>query len=51
LRTCRTWNDLPATAQTYLEFVADQTLTPVAVVSIGPDRSETIFARRDLIWG
>ena len=51
LRQCRTWDDLPATAKTYLEYVADQTKTPVAIVSIGPDRSETIFARRDLIWG
>ena len=51
LRKCRTWDDLPATAQTYLEYVAEQTKTPVAIVSIGPDRSETIFARRDLIWG
>ena len=51
LRKCRTWDDLPATSQTYLEYVAEQTKTPVAIVSIGPDRSETIFARRDLIWG
>jgi len=51
LRTARKISDLPATAQRYLEYVADQTKTPVAIVSIGPDRDETIVANESLIWG
>jgi adenylosuccinate synthase len=51
LRNCRSLDDLPASAQRYLEFVADYTGTPVAIVSIGPDRDETIVVRPDLIWG
>ncbi len=50
LRTARRLSDLPATAQRYLEFVADYTKTPVAIVSIGPDRDETIVVRPDLVW-
>jgi len=50
LRTCRHYSDLPHSAQRYLEFVAEFTGTPVAIVSIGPDRDETIVVRPDLIW-
>jgi adenylosuccinate synthase len=51
LRTCRTWDDLPATAQTYLRAIEEETQTPIAIVSIGPDRDETILVRPELIWG
>jgi adenylosuccinate synthase len=50
LRDCRSIDDLPPAARRYLEFVQDHTKTPVAVLSIGPDREETIFLRRNLIW-
>jgi adenylosuccinate synthase len=36
--------------RTYLEFVESFTETPIAIVSIGPDRDETIITRPDLIW-
>jgi adenylosuccinate synthase len=51
LRGCRCLADLPASARTYLDFMADQTGCPVAIVSVGPDRAETIVVRPDLIWG
>ncbi|CAN5551789.1 adenylosuccinate synthase [soil metagenome] len=51
LRDCRSLDDLPAAARRYLEFVEEQTKTPVAILSIGPDRTETIVIRTELIWG
>jgi adenylosuccinate synthase len=44
-------SDLPENARAYLDFMAAYTKTPVAIVSIGPDRAETIIVREDLIWG
>ncbi len=34
--------DLPENAQTYLKFIEEELKTPIAVVSIGPGRKETI---------
>ncbi|MFZ4506278.1 MAG: adenylosuccinate synthase [Fimbriimonas sp.] len=51
LRTCRKISDLPETARSYLDFIEAYTGTPVAIVSIGPDREETIIVRPELIWG
>lgn len=51
LTQARKLEDLPAEARAYLDRIADETGVPVAVVSIGPDRDETIVARPDLIWG
>ncbi len=51
LRSCRKWSDLPNTAQQYLTAVEDETKTPIAIVSVGPDRDETIIVRPELIWG
>lgn len=51
LRTCRSISDLPAAAQRYLQYVEERTKTPIAIVSIGPDREETIVVRKELIWG
>ncbi len=47
----RSLNELPTAARRYLQFIEDYTKTPVAIVSIGPDREETIVVRPDLIWG
>lgn len=51
LRTCRSFEDLPAATQEYIKFVEEFTETPAAIISIGPDREETIIRRPDLIWG
>jgi len=51
LQKCRSLSDLPESARRYLDYIEEQTKTPVAIVSIGPDREETIVVRPDLIWG
>lgn len=39
------WEDLPANAQAYLTRIAEVCGAPVAIVSTGPDREETIVLR------
>eukprot|EP01022_Parablepharisma_sp_SALTPOND_P015813 TRINITY_DN2263_c1_g4_i1.p3 TRINITY_DN2263_c1_g4~~TRINITY_DN2263_c1_g4_i1.p3 ORF type:complete len:432 (-),score=188.39 TRINITY_DN2263_c1_g4_i1:242-1537(-) len=39
---CRAWNELPAACQTYLERLAELAGAPLAVVSVGPGREQTI---------
>ncbi len=39
---CRTWDDLPPEARRYLQFLADASGCPVAMVSVGRERSATI---------
>jgi len=51
IRGCRRKEDLPEAAQQYMEFIEEQTDTPIAIISIGPDRDETVILRPDLIWG
>lgn len=46
----RSLGDLPEEARAYLRFVEEFTETPVAIVSVGPDREETIVLRPDLVW-
>ena len=50
LRGARSMGDLPVEAREYLDFMAEFTRTPVAIVSVGPDRAETIIADESLIW-
>lgn len=47
---CRTWAELPAAVQNYVRFIEEHTGTPAAILSIGPDREETIILRPDLLW-
>ncbi len=51
LRSCRSLEDLPAEARRYLERIELETGVPVVVVSIGPDRDETIVVHPDRVWG
>ncbi|HRF58337.1 MAG TPA: adenylosuccinate synthase [Fimbriimonadaceae bacterium] len=51
LRSARRLSDLPSATLRYLEFIEDHTKTPAAILSVGPDREETIVLRPDLIWG
>lgn len=51
LRGCRTLDSLPAESRDYLARVEAMTGVPVAVVSVGPDRDETIVVRPDSVWG
>jgi adenylosuccinate synthase len=50
LPSCRAWDDLPETAQSFLRRVEVFTGTPVSLVSIGANREETIFAKPELLW-
>lgn len=50
LQSSRGLEDLPKSTRKFLEFVENFTSTPVAMVSIGPEREQTIVPRRDLIW-
>ena len=51
LQKAKSLADLPKEARHYLDFMAEYTGTPVAVVSVGPARDETIIVRPDLMWG
>ena len=42
LRNCRTYEEFPAAFKRYIEFIERETGVPVTIVSVGPDRSETI---------
>lgn len=50
LCSCRSVEDLPKSTRRFLEFVENYTGTPIAILSIGPEREQTIVTRRDLVW-
>lgn len=39
----KSWDDLPANAQNYLKRISELSRTPLATVSVGPDRDQTII--------
>jgi len=41
----REFGDLPLNLRNYIKFVEEQTGIPVTMVSVGPDREETIFRK------
>ncbi|MEM7581063.1 MAG: adenylosuccinate synthase [Mastigocoleus sp.] len=40
---CRSWEDLPKRAQEYLKFLAELMSVPIAIVSLGASRDQTII--------
>ena len=44
-------DELPKAARDYMEFIEARTGTPIAILSIGPDRDATIIIHPELIWG
>jgi adenylosuccinate synthase len=50
IQGAKVWEDLPSAVQNYVRFIESFTETPAAILSIGPDRSQTIILRPDLIW-
>jgi adenylosuccinate synthase len=50
ISSAKQWDDLPTTVQDYIRFVEEFTDTPAAILSIGPERTQTIQLRPDLIW-
>lgn len=47
---CKDFNELPRAAQDYVRRVEFLTGVPVAILSIGPDRTQTLVLRPDLVW-
>jgi adenylosuccinate synthase len=39
---CRRWEDLPASARAYVGVIENYVGVPVTLVSVGPDRSQTL---------
>jgi adenylosuccinate synthase len=37
------WDELPAELRSYIEFIEKETGVPITIVSVGPDRSATIY--------
>ena len=42
ITAARTWDDLPSTARNYVDFLEKQVGVPISIVSVGPDRTQTI---------
>ncbi len=40
---CRSWEDLPLELKEYIQYIEKETGVPVTIVSVGPDRSATIY--------
>lgn len=47
---CKTLGELPEAAKRYVRFVEEFIEVPVAVLSIGPERDQTLVLREDLLW-
>lgn len=43
ITNAKSWDDLPANAQNYLKRISELSRTPLATVSVGPDRDQTII--------
>ncbi len=43
LKECRTYESIAENARTYVEFIEEYTETPVGIISVGYDRSETFI--------
>ena len=40
---CRSWDELPEAAKAYVRKIEELTGTEVGIISVGPDRSQTIM--------
>ncbi|MCU0365666.1 MAG: adenylosuccinate synthase [Bacteroidales bacterium] len=40
---CKNWSEMPEALRHYIEFIEEETGVPVTIVSVGPDRSATIY--------
>ncbi len=40
---CQTFSSLPEEAKEYIQFIEEQAEVPITVVSVGPDRKQTIY--------
>ena len=46
LSTCRSFDDLPATARAYIKTIEDISGAPVSAVGVGPRRDQTLQLRQ-----
>lgn len=51
ISSAKTLDELPASTQDFLKYIEEFTQTPVSMVSVGPERNQTIIARPELLWG
>ena len=42
ITAARSWDDLPGAARDYVDFLEGQVGVPISIVSVGPDRTQTI---------
>ena len=40
---CRSYEELPANTRAYIEYLEELTGVPMSIISVGPDRDQTIF--------
>ncbi len=43
ISACKTWDELPTAAKAYVERLEQLSGVPVSMISVGPDRNQTIF--------
>ena len=43
LRACRTYEEFPEAFKRYVDFIEQETGVPVKIISVGPDRAETVI--------
>ena len=43
ITSCKKWDELPSRLKDYIAFIERETGVPVKIVSVGPDRSQTIY--------
>ena len=41
--SCSTYDELPAELKAYIEFIEQETSVPIDIVSVGPNRTNTII--------
>ena len=45
---CRSWDELPENARGYIQRIEEITGVPIAIVSVGPEREQTIVRHNPL---
>jgi adenylosuccinate synthase len=43
ITNCKTFEELPKNAQAYIEYLEELIGVPMSIISVGPDRDQTIF--------
>lgn len=49
ISSARRWSDLPAEARAYIRAIRELLDTPVEIISVGPDREQTLFVDGDVL--